>query len=78
MIILKESLVRWIDHLRREMKSTFGNNNYWFSTTNYTETVEIKIKVDNKIIQFFFPKEKIATSSVRLFILWISFCLQFY
>ena len=58
--------------LRRELKSTFGNNNYWFSTTNYTETVEIKIKVDNKIIQFFFPKEKIATSSVRLFILWIT------
>ena len=58
--------------LRRELKSTFGNNNYWFSTTNYTETVEVKIKVDNKIIQFFFPKEKIATSSVRLFILWIT------
>ena len=58
--------------LRRELKSTFGNNNYWFSTTNYTDTVEVKIKVDNKIIQFFFPKEKIATSSVRLFILWIT------
>ena len=58
--------------LRRELKSTFGNNNYWFSTTNYTDIVEVKIKVDNKIIQFFFPKEKIATSSVRLFILWIT------
>ena len=72
----KDGLERWFSpmdrSLRRELKSTFGNNNYWFSTTNYTETVEVKIKVDNKIIQFFFPKEKIATSSVRLFILWIT------
>ncbi|OUW74117.1 MAG: two-component sensor histidine kinase [Pelagibacteraceae bacterium TMED216] len=58
--------------LRRELKSTFGNNNYWFSTTQYAETVEVKIKAEDKIIQFFFPKEKIATSSVRLFILWIT------
>ena len=26
-----------MDDLKRA-KSTFGNNNYWFSTTNYTET----------------------------------------
>ena len=58
--------------LRRELKSTFGNSNYWFSTTRYEELVEIKIKSNDKIIQFLFPKEKIAPSSVRLFILWIT------
>ena len=56
--------------LRRELKSAFGNHNYWFNTTKYKEVVEIKIKSKNKIIQFFFPRDKIATSSVRLFILW--------
>ena len=58
--------------LRRELKSAFGNENYWFDTTSYLETVEIQIKSENKTIQFFFPKEKIATSSVRLFLLWIT------
>ena len=58
--------------LRRELKSTFGNENYWFNTTEYKEVVEVRIKSSDKIIQFFFPREKIAASSVRLFILWIT------
>ena len=58
--------------LRRELKSTFGSNNYWFSTVNYLDIVEVRIKSGNKNLQFFFPKERIATSSVRLFVLWIT------
>ena len=58
--------------LRRELKSTFGNDNYWFNTINYLDIVELKIKTKNKIIQLFFPKEKISNSSVRLFLLWIT------
>ena len=58
--------------LRRELKSTFGNGNYWFSTVNYLDVVEVRIKSENKNLQFFFPKERIATSSVRLFVLWVT------
>jgi two-component system, OmpR family, osmolarity sensor histidine kinase EnvZ len=58
--------------LRRELKSAFGNSNYWFSTTKYIDIVEIKIRSNNNVIQFLFPKEKIAASSVRLFLLWIT------
>ena len=58
--------------LRRELKSTFGSENYWFNTINYLDVVEVKIRSGDKVLQFFFPKEKIATSSVRLFILWIT------
>ena len=36
------------------------------------DIVEVKIRSDDKILQFLFPKEKIATSSVRLFILWLT------
>ena len=58
--------------LRRELKSTFGNGNYWFNTVNYLDIVEVRIRSGNKNLQFFFPKERIATSSVRLFVLWIT------
>ncbi len=58
--------------LRRELKSTFGNGNYWFNTINYLDIVEVRIKSEGKHLQFFFPKERIATSSVRLFVLWIT------
>ena len=58
--------------LRRELKSTYGNNNYWFNTINYLDIVEVKIRSGKQVIQFFFPKEKLTTSSVRLFILWIT------
>ncbi len=56
--------------LRRELKSTFGNNNFWFNTTQFKKAVEIKIKTENETIEFLVPKEMIATSSVRLFVLW--------
>ena len=34
--------------LRRELKSTFGNGNYWFNTVNYLDIVEIRIRSGNK------------------------------
>tara|TARA_B100001121_G_scaffold309125_1_gene334986 strand:+ start:686 stop:2002 length:1317 start_codon:yes stop_codon:yes gene_type:complete len=56
--------------LRRELKSTFGNNNYWFSTSKFKNAVEIKIKSENEVIDFIVPKELVSASSVRLFVLW--------
>ena len=56
--------------LRRELKSIFGNNNYWFSTSKFKNAVEIKIKSNNDVIEFLVPKEMVSTSSVRLFVLW--------
>ena len=58
--------------LRRELKRVFGSSNYWFDTIAYEDVVEIKVNSNDKIIQVLFPKEKIAPSSVRLFILWIT------
>ena len=56
--------------LRRELKSAFGNNNYWFNTLKFKNAVEIKIKVDDEVMDFLIPKEMISASSVRLFVLW--------
>ncbi len=56
--------------LRRELKSVFGNNNYWFNTSNFKNAVEIKIRSGKDVIEFLVPKEMVSTSSVRLFVLW--------
>tara|TARA_B100001248_G_scaffold261524_1_gene252996 strand:- start:4576 stop:5892 length:1317 start_codon:yes stop_codon:yes gene_type:complete len=56
--------------LRRELKSTFGNGNYWFSTTKFQNAVEVKIRTDNETIGFLIPKEMVSASSVRLFVMW--------
>ncbi len=56
--------------LRRELKSVFGNNNYWFSTSKFKNAVEIKIRSKEDVIEFLVPKEMVSTSSVRLFVLW--------
>jgi two-component system osmolarity sensor histidine kinase EnvZ len=58
--------------LRRELKSVFGTTNYWFDTTSYEDVVVIKVKSADRLIEVVFPKEKIAPSSVRIFILWIT------
>ena len=59
--------------LRRELKSAFGNSNYWFNTVKYEDVVEIRVRSSDKTIQVLFPRERIAPSSVRLFIFWIIF-----
>ena len=56
--------------LRRELKSSFGNNKYWFNTSKFKDAVEIKIKLKNEVIEFIVPKEMISASSIRLFVLW--------
>ena len=56
--------------LRRELKSVFGNNNYWFNTSKFKNAVEIKIRSGNEVIEFLVPKEMVSASSVRLFLLW--------
>jgi len=58
--------------LRRELKSAFPDS-YWFDTTSYKETVYLKIRYQNGFLQIFFPKDKIAPSSARIFALWITF-----
>ena len=57
--------------LRREMKPVFGNT-YWFDTVTYIDLVDLRIKSENNIIQIFFSKDKIAPSSVRIFVLWLT------
>ena len=45
--------------LRRELKSTFGTSNYWFSTTKYEDLVEIKLDPKIKLFKFYFLKKKL-------------------
>ena len=58
--------------LRRELKSSMGNNKFWFSTTDYLELINIRIKYKNGYFEFLIPKDRITSSSARLFGLWIS------
>ena len=57
--------------LRRELKPVFGSN-YWFDTVTYIDLVDLRILGNQEVIQIFFPKNKIAPSSVRVFVLWIT------
>ena len=45
--------------LRRELKSTFGNNNYWFNTSKFKNAVEIKIRSEKELLEFLVPKEMV-------------------
>jgi|TARA_B110000495_G_C22972592_1_gene570976 two-component system osmolarity sensor histidine kinase EnvZ len=56
--------------LRRELKSVFGNNNYWFNSLKFKNAIEIKIKSQDEVLEFLVPKEMVSSSSVRLFVLW--------
>ena len=58
--------------LRRELKSSIGNNKFWFSTTDYLELINIRIKYKKGYFKFLVPRDRVTASSARLFALWIS------
>ncbi|MDB9937166.1 ATP-binding protein [Candidatus Pelagibacter sp.] len=70
---LKERWFSPIDRtLRRELKSNIGIGKYWFDTTTYKELIHINIKHNNGYFEFFIPKDRVASSSARMFALWIT------
>ena len=58
--------------LRRELKSKFGSKNYWFNTTSYTELIDLRIKYQSGYFKFLVPKDRVTSSSARIFALWIT------
>ena len=58
--------------LRRELKSNFKYGQYWFNTTNYKELIDLRIKYQDGYFKFLIPKDRVTSSSVRIFALWIT------
>ena len=73
-ILPKKTPERWFSpvdrSLRRELKSK--NLNYWFNTTNYKDIIDLKIGYTKGYFQFYIPRDRLTSSSVRLFGLWIT------
>ena len=71
--ILNERWFSPIDRtLRRELKSKFGSDVFWFNTTNYKELVDLRIKYQDGYFKFIIPKDRLTSTSARLFGLWIT------
>ncbi|MDC1053329.1 ATP-binding protein [Candidatus Pelagibacter sp.] len=58
--------------LRRELKSKFKLGEFWFNTTNYKELIDIRIKYEDGYFRFLIPKDRVSSSSARIFALWIT------
>ena len=68
---LKERWFSPIDRsLRRELKSK--NLDYWFDTTAYKNIIDLKIRYEDGYFQFYIPRERLTSSSARMFALWIT------
>ena len=71
-----ENTERWfspIDRtLRRELKSRFGSQMYWFNTTTYKELIDLRIKYQSGYFKFLVPRDRVTSSSARIFALWIT------
>ena len=65
---------RWFSPLDRSLRRELKNKHfvYWFNTTNYKDIVDIKIQHIDGYFQFFVPRDRLSTSSARLFGLWIT------
>ena len=74
--IQNEYSERWfspIDRsLRRELKDKFGFGRFWFNTTNYKELIDIRIQYENGYFKFLIHKDRVTSSTARIFALWIT------
>ena len=58
--------------LRRELKSNFSTEEFWFDTTSYKELIDLRIKYQDGYFKFLVPKDRVTSSSARIFALWIT------
>ena len=58
--------------LRRELKSKFGSEKFWIDTTSYKELIDLRIKYQTGYFKFLVPRDRITSSSARIFALWIT------
>jgi len=58
--------------LRRELKSRFGSEEFWFDTTSYKELIDLRIKYQSGYFKFLVPRDRVTSSSARIFALWIT------
>ena len=58
--------------LRRELKSSFVAGGFWFNSTNYKELIDLRIQYENGYFKFLIPRDRLASSSARIFGLWIT------
>ena len=58
--------------LRRELKSRFGSERFWFDSIAYKELIDIKIKNQSGYFKFLIPKDRVRSTSARIFALWIT------
>ncbi len=58
--------------LRRELKSRFSSNEFWFDTTSYKELIDLRIKYNKGYFKFLVPRDRVTSSSARIFALWIT------
>ena len=58
--------------LRRELKSRFGSEEFWFNTTSYKELIDLRIKYKSGYFKFLVPRDRVTSSSARIFALWIT------
>ena len=58
--------------LRRELKSRFGSEAFWFDSTSYKELIDLRIKYQTGYFKFLIPRDRITSSSARIFALWIT------
>jgi two-component system osmolarity sensor histidine kinase EnvZ len=58
--------------LRRELKSNFNVGEFWFDTTSYKQLIDIRVKYEDGYFKFLVPKDRVTSSSARIFALWIT------
>ena len=73
-ILPNEVPEKWYSPIDRSLRRELKNKGliYWFDTRSYKDLIDLKVKFADGYFQFYIPKERVTSSSARLFALWIT------
>jgi two-component system, OmpR family, osmolarity sensor histidine kinase EnvZ len=67
----RDAVFRAVDRTIRRALSEKLDQPFWFDTTRYRAYVEIRVKVENGVLRFVVPRERVVATTGHIFILWI-------
>ncbi|MGD2134232.1 MAG: ATP-binding protein [Maricaulaceae bacterium] len=68
---VRSSFFRVLDRTLRRALSEKLTHDFWFDTTRYPAYVEVRVLVDEGVLRFIVPRDRVFATTGHIFLLWI-------
>lgn len=67
----RDSIFRAVDRTFRRALTSKLDHDFWFDTTRYASYVEVRVKVDQGVLRFVVPRDRVFATTGHIFLIWM-------